>query len=421
MNGASETTLMERLLKLLEATGRSDPGESVPDIDLDDLPGNQRQLAVKVLDLIESRNEACSRYRKSMAMLLADADALGETLGHIGLGDFSISVAEVKLPGLDTIRIGIEDMARQLRESQETLNDMLIELRQSEEKFRNLVESSSDWIWEVDRDGIYRYASPQVESILGYRPDEIIGRTPFDLMPSGEAEKITAAFNTLKSNGAPINRLENIILHKDGRRVILETNGVAFWDENGELAGYRGVDRDITERKRIEEKLKHLATHDTLTKLYNRQAFLQHIHEEVQRAQRYKSNLSVLLMDIDHFKLVNDTFGHSAGDEVLSRFAGILEGSLRKTDFVARYGGEEFIAILPETAITEARELAERLRVQIAEHPFKINDHKTLNLSVSIGIASFPEHARSGQELIDAADSAMYAAKKAGRNQVVAL
>ena len=122
------------------------------------------------------------------------------------------------------------------------------QLQESEAKFRGLVESSSDWIWEVNTKGIYTYASPMVEDMMGYKPEEIIGKTPFDLMPPKEAKRIAKIFQKLLSKGKPIIALENINLHKDGRRVVLETSGVPVFNEAGNIIGYQGVDRDITER-----------------------------------------------------------------------------------------------------------------------------------------------------------------------------
>ncbi len=129
-------------------------------------------------------------------------------------------------------------------------------LRESEAKFRGLVESSSDWIWEVNREGVYTYASPQVESILGYKPEEIIGKPPFDLMPPEEKKRIEATFKDLITASKPIVALENVNLHKDGRRVVLETSGIPFSDEVGKAAGYRGVDRDVTKRVQAERALR---------------------------------------------------------------------------------------------------------------------------------------------------------------------
>ena len=129
-------------------------------------------------------------------------------------------------------------------------------LRESKERFRALVETSSDWIWEVDLKGIYTYISPKIKDLLGYEPEEVIGKTPFDLMPPEEAERLRVIFKNIVSSKKPFERLENINKHKDNRLVILETSGVPIIDLNGNLLGYRGIDRDITERKRIENALK---------------------------------------------------------------------------------------------------------------------------------------------------------------------
>ena len=126
----------------------------------------------------------------------------------------------------------------------------------SEEKFRNLVESSQDWIWEVDARGFYSYASPRCQTLLGYSPEEIIGRAPFELMPATEAQRVRGEFLHFITRHEPINNLENINLHKNGHEVVLETSGVPFFDAHGELAGYRGIDRDITERKLAEKALR---------------------------------------------------------------------------------------------------------------------------------------------------------------------
>lgn len=124
----------------------------------------------------------------------------------------------------------------------------------SEAKFRALVETSSDWIWEVDEKGVYTYASPQVADILGYTPAEVIGKTPFDLMPGDEATRVAEAFRALVAEGKPIVGLENINRHKNGGEVVLETSGVPVVDDTGRVTGYRGVDRDVTERKRADDE-----------------------------------------------------------------------------------------------------------------------------------------------------------------------
>ncbi|MCP4612755.1 MAG: PAS domain S-box protein, partial [Planctomycetes bacterium] len=129
-------------------------------------------------------------------------------------------------------------------------------LRRSEAKFRGLIESSSDWIWEVNTEGVYTYASPKVEEMLGYKPEEVVGKTPFDMMPPEEVTNISKIFKEFLGKGEPIVALENVAMHKDGHQLVLETSGVPVLDEAGKISGYRGVDRDITERKALEEQLR---------------------------------------------------------------------------------------------------------------------------------------------------------------------
>jgi PAS domain S-box-containing protein len=135
-------------------------------------------------------------------------------------------------------------------------------LRRSEQRFRSLVETTSDWVWEVDENGVYTYVSPRIYDLLGYQPEEVLGKTPFDLMPPGESRRVASIFDPIMTQDAPFRDLENTNQHKDGRLVVLETSGVPFFDTDGKFRGYRGVDRDITERKRAEAALRK--AHDEL-------------------------------------------------------------------------------------------------------------------------------------------------------------
>lgn len=136
------------------------------------------------------------------------------------------------------------------------LRQNVAKLQKSEKRFRDLIETSTDWIWEVNQEGVYTYSSPQVHDILGYTPEEIIGKTPFDLMPQEEAERIAAQFEAISGCRQPINPIENVNIRKDGSHVILETKGVPFFSDTGEYLGYRGIDRDITKRKKAQEEVR---------------------------------------------------------------------------------------------------------------------------------------------------------------------
>ncbi len=164
--------------------------------------------------------------------------------------------------------------------------------------------------------------------------------------------------------------------------------------------------------------IKTMAIYDTLTGLYNRRYLEERLMAETQKAFYGGASLSLVMVDIDHFKKVNDTFGHTTGDLVLKEIASLLKNSTRKKDTVARYGGEEFVLILPEAGLEVTVAIAERIRRQIEQTPFEVGQTQ-LNLTVSLGISSFPSHhAHSKEDLIQMADQALYDAKRGGRNRV---
>ncbi len=173
------------------------------------------------------------------------------------------------------------------------------------------------------------------------------------------------------------------------------------------------------ENARLHDNLKSLAVRDSLTGLYNRRRFDQQLEREVERAKRYNRPLSLVMIDLDHFKSYNDLNGHLAGDKVLVKVARILEDGVRVADTVARYGGDEFVALLPETGGEGALAFGERMRKRVGKVVSSDKSSKATDaLSVCMGIASYPKDARSAKDLIDKADRALYVAKKDGRNRV---
>lgn len=150
------------------------------------------------------------------------------------------------------------DLERRIAELEAELahsRQALAAMAENEERFRGLVETTSDWMWEVNRDGVYTYANPKVEELLGYQPAEVIGKTPFDFMPPDASAEAIAQFRALAKDPRPFSDFENLNRHKDGRLVMLETSAVPLFDKNGAFLGYRGIDRDITRRKRAEVAL----------------------------------------------------------------------------------------------------------------------------------------------------------------------
>ncbi len=167
------------------------------------------------------------------------------------------------------------------------------------------------------------------------------------------------------------------------------------------------------------DRLERVATRDGLTGVFNKQEILRVLRLEGERAVRHGSPLCFMMMDLDHFKSINDRFGHPAGDAVLRQVARCLSQQVRGIDYVGRFGGEEFCVLLPRTTAAEARVIAERLRQRLADQPFPIDEGAVLRVTLSIGIAMFPDDVRDSQSLVKAADQALYAAKNAGRNRVM--
>ncbi|NUP98422.1 MAG: sensor domain-containing diguanylate cyclase, partial [Armatimonadetes bacterium] len=172
------------------------------------------------------------------------------------------------------------------------------------------------------------------------------------------------------------------------------------------------------ENARLYETLQRLAVTDPLTRLFRRNYFEEQLEAELGRCRRYGRPLSLMMLDIDHFKSINDTYGHPGGDQVLQGLAGVLRRYGRKDDLIARYGGEEFVAYLVETDQEGAALAGERIRSAVEQQDFVLNDGRRLRVTISVGTASFPNDGPDAAALMQRADLALYAAKHGGRNQV---
>lgn len=214
--------------------------------------------------------------------------------------------------------------------------------------------------------------------------------------------------------------IEFEVVGMKGTRRWLESRVAPLCGKDGTVLAVIGISHDVTERRARLRELEYQARTDSLTKLPNRGHFLQMAELEVGRVSRYGGDLSLLLLDIDHFKKINDSHGHKAGDLVLTTVAGTCRGTLREFDVVGRIGGEEFAILLPETGPDRAFEAAQRLRHAVAENVTEIGDGQRLATTVSIGVTSLRDKASTVDLLLERADNALYAAKHAGRNCVMA-
>lgn len=299
-------------------------------------------------------------------------------------------------------------------------NEQLI--RESEIRMRTLFESTSDAVMLLDERGFFE-CNPATLKIFGCPSKEVfVTKKPADLspplQPCGTDSDTLAQQQIAKAMRESSNRFEWV--HRrldDGRSFPAEVllNAMNF---NGRHV-LQAVVRDITERKRLQAELERQAHHDYLTGLANRGHFMQRASLEVARARRYATPLSLLMMDIDNFKQINDAHGHQAGDDVLRILAATCRRTLREIDIVGRIGGEEFAVVLPEAGTGQAQEVAERLRKDIAAANVAYAPDASLNFTVSIGIADLGTGDTSLDALLGAADKALYAAKAAGKNRVM--
>jgi len=296
-------------------------------------------------------------------------------------------------------------------------------LRESEERFSQVAQSSREWIWEVDSEGRYTYSSPAVKDILGYEPEEVIGKYPHDFYAPEDKKQLAARDRESFARKGTFFQAMARQVHKDGHTVVVESAGLPILDGQGNVLGYRGVYQDITERRRAEEERERLhaelevkAITDGLTGLYNHAHFYQRLGEEIERSKRYKHGFAVVMMDVDSFKQYNDSRGHQAGDDILRLLADCIRKAIRGSDIAFRYGGDEFAAIVVHADSSKARAIVNRINSLVATSLRKTTDRAAARLSISAGIACFPDDARTADDLVRIADAAMYDAKRAAQS-----
>jgi len=288
-------------------------------------------------------------------------------------------------------------------------------LRQSEEKYRTILEDIEEGYYEVDLAGNFTFFNDSLCKIQGYTRDELMGMNNREYMDKETVKRVYKIFNTVFRTGKGAKIHDWHIIRKDGSKRAVEASVSLIRDAEGKKTGFRGVIRDITERKRAEEELQYTATHDALTGLPNRALFNDRLSLALTQADRNKKKLAVMLLDLDYFKDVNDTMGHSMGDQLLRVVGNRLTELLRKGDTVARVGGDEFLLLLSEIArIKDANIIAQKI-LETFRKPFVLDDHEIM-ITTSIGIAIYPDDGADAHTLMKHADVAMYRAKDKGRD-----
>jgi diguanylate cyclase (GGDEF)-like protein/PAS domain S-box-containing protein len=310
----------------------------------------------------------------------------------------------------DGTLVAIEGLARDVTDAIRARE----EAEASERRFSSLVHNVSDIIIVVGPEGDMQYASPSLDRILGYtEEDREFGMNGERVHPD-DLPRLRKAFATAKPPGPTTPVTTARTLHKDGAWRWLEYS-VSDLRDDPSVRGYVVVARDVTERKNAEQELVHQALHDALTGLPNRALFLDRLGLALSRLERRPGLAAVFFLDLDYFKVVNDSLGHSAGDHVLVAVAARLQQSLRDGDTAARLGGDEF-AVLCDDLVDEgeALQIAERLGAAVAAEPVNLSGRE-LVVTVSIGVAFATHSGQRPESLLRDADAAMYRAKERGR------
>jgi diguanylate cyclase (GGDEF)-like protein/PAS domain S-box-containing protein len=310
----------------------------------------------------------------------------------------------------------IEALKVIIREKDAALQDTMMDLYDKSVYLENILRSSID-MGIVATDPVFQiiYFNPAAEEILGRQANEVMGRDvrEFHILEGLDMSRFNMAIErvrkglhhefTLTRNG------------KSGEDRIIQARAGGIWSPDNDLSGYVLMLRDVTDKKKAEETIRHLAYHDALTDLPNRFLFNERLSMEVARARRGGAKLALMLLDLDRFKEINDTYGHHGGDAVLKAVAERLSASLRASDMVARVGGDEFMLILPDIfGAKTAQDVGAKL-ISVVEQPLEY-EGRTLDITTSLGVAIFPDHAETEDDLIKLADNAMYRAKEHGRD-----
>ena len=291
-------------------------------------------------------------------------------------------------------------------------------LRASEERFRDFAESAADWFWEMDTDLKYTHLSDRFQEITGLRQIQIIGRSPLKLFTQHSKDTVLweSYIKTLRAK-KPFENCEIRWRTTDGILRTLLISGKPIYDSQGNFQGYRGVGRDATQERRLLRTMTYQASHDPLTGLVNRREFIRRLENAVLQAKRDETPCVICYLDLDRFKIVNDTAGHKTGDELLKQITGILLSRIRARDTLSRFGGDEFGLLLENCPLDTAAGIAETLLAALNDFRFTWED-RIFRIGVSIGLVPITAMMETAEQSLTQADQACYIAKRRGRNRV---
>jgi diguanylate cyclase (GGDEF)-like protein/PAS domain S-box-containing protein len=282
--------------------------------------------------------------------------------------------------------------------------------------YRAMIDQVPDYLFAKDIESRFVVANRAVAADVGLQADDLIGKTDFQLHTPELARKFFTDEQTVIRSREPMIDIEEFVVDTAGTRKWLSTSKVPLRNDQHEVIGIVGIARDVTDRKRAEEKIHFMAHHDALTGLPNRILLMDRLTQALLMAKRNECLVTVIFMDLDNFKLVNDSFGHDAGDTLLKTVAERMVGCVRASDTVVRLGGDEFVVLLVHQADSPdvALVVLEKIRAALAE-PIQIGG-QPFRLTCSIGLANYPFDGADAETLLMNADVAMYQAKEKGRN-----
>lgn len=306
--------------------------------------------------------------------------------------------------------VGVVSILQDIRELVETKRA----LQNSEERYRLIADHMHDLIEVLDEDGRIIYASPSHKLILGITPEELVGTITFEHIHPEDVAAIEKKFKRIFES-SHISNFEYRIQMGDKRWLWVESNLKAVKNSDGHIYQIISSTRDISRRKIVENRLRQMAYTDHLTGLTNRRIFQQIGRKALASAKRKSEMAAIMYLDGDHFKDVNDRFGHAIGDEVLILLGERLKQSVREEDVVARIGGDEFAIMIQDIESREAVETVAKRIIQNVMRPYKVEGN-TIDMTMSIGISIFPTHGITMDQLLNRADQALYEAKHKGKN-----
>jgi diguanylate cyclase (GGDEF)-like protein/PAS domain S-box-containing protein len=290
-------------------------------------------------------------------------------------------------------------------------------------------DESEQWVWSLDTEGRFTYCSGAIDVVLGYSADEVIGHFFYEYYFPESREKVQQFFRRLVASRSGWTDLVQRLAHRDGSECFVETTAEPMFDASGAITGFRGIDRNVTRSNRFEQRIRYESRRDSLTGLPNRIYFQERLGEALARAaderahQTHESSpgaaarVAVLFIDLDHFKLLNDTFGHSVGDNALQVIASVLRSMIGSEDAVARVGGDELTLFIEGIhGVDDARRVARRVLDAISI-PLTL-DGRQIHVSASIGISLHPADGETSAVLVRNAEHAMHRAKELGRSTI---